>query len=199
MQYPVPQFIDVEDKIFGPFSFKQFLYLLGGGGGAFVIWKLLPWYLAIPLIIPVVSLAGALTFMKVNNRPFAFALQAWIGYIFTNKLYLWQQRKPEIKKQEEKKLHVNEIMEIARHDCLVWAIGNQEILDKFKADTKIDLLKTRSPIEAMVDKACEFDYEEAMKDKMAKFVAWFDENIWENQMEDIVYDTTIEPLLNKQT
>ncbi len=103
MQFQVPQFIDVEDKIFGPFSFKQFLYLLGGGGGAFVIWKLLPWYLAIPLIIPVVSLAGALTFMKVNNRPFAFALQAWIGYIFTNKLYLWQQRKPEIKKQEEKK------------------------------------------------------------------------------------------------
>ena len=27
MQYQVPQFIEVEDKIFGPLTFKQFLYI----------------------------------------------------------------------------------------------------------------------------------------------------------------------------
>ncbi len=32
MRFEVPQFIDVEDKIFGPFTFKQFLYLAGGAG-----------------------------------------------------------------------------------------------------------------------------------------------------------------------
>ncbi|TSC80302.1 MAG: hypothetical protein G01um101429_152 [Parcubacteria group bacterium Gr01-1014_29] len=31
-QFQVPQFIEVEDKIFGPLTTKQFFYLLGGGG-----------------------------------------------------------------------------------------------------------------------------------------------------------------------
>lgn len=103
MQFQVPQFIDVEDKIFGPFTFKQFIYLLGGAGGSFVIWKLLPWYFAVPLIIPMAGLALALTFYKVNNRPFIYTMQAWFSYIFTSKLYLWQQRKNIQKKEEQKK------------------------------------------------------------------------------------------------
>ena len=91
MQFQVPQFIDVEDKIFGPFSFKQFVYLLGAAGSAFILWKLLPWFLAIPLIIPISGVFLALTFYKVNERPFIFTLQAWFSYMFTKKLYLCQQ------------------------------------------------------------------------------------------------------------
>ena len=30
MQYQVPQFIEVEDKIFGPLTFKQLVYVVGG-------------------------------------------------------------------------------------------------------------------------------------------------------------------------
>jgi hypothetical protein len=29
MQFRVPQFIDIEDKLFGPLTFKQFIYLAG--------------------------------------------------------------------------------------------------------------------------------------------------------------------------
>jgi len=32
MRFEVPQFIEVEDKIFGPFTWKQFIYLMGGEG-----------------------------------------------------------------------------------------------------------------------------------------------------------------------
>ena len=32
MQFQVPQFLDVEDKIVGPFTIKQFIYLAGGVG-----------------------------------------------------------------------------------------------------------------------------------------------------------------------
>lgn len=92
MQFQIPQFIEIEDKIFGPFSFKQFLYLLGGAGGAFVLYKLLPIYLAIPLIIPVVALAGALTFYKVNGKPFINILQSYFIYLFQSKLYVWKMR-----------------------------------------------------------------------------------------------------------
>ncbi|MCU0660118.1 MAG: PrgI family protein [Candidatus Pacebacteria bacterium] len=92
MRFEVPQFIDVEDKIFGPFTFKQFLYLAGGAGIIYVLWKLLPAIIAIPLILPVAGLALALTFYKVNGRPFAQTIESWMKYITQDKLYLWKKR-----------------------------------------------------------------------------------------------------------
>ncbi len=94
MRFQVPQFIEIEDKIFGPFTFKQFIYLLGGAGGAYVLSKVLPLILAIPLIIIIVVLALALTFYKVNGRPFADVLQSSFFYFFKGKLFIWKQRQP---------------------------------------------------------------------------------------------------------
>lgn len=110
MQFQVPQFIDIEDKIFGPFSFKQFLYLLGGGGGAFILYKLLPIYLAIPLAIPLLVLAGLLTFYKINGKPFIFTLEAGFNYFLQSKLYVWKMRT--VKKAEKKPVEADKQPEI---------------------------------------------------------------------------------------
>ncbi|MEZ4103111.1 MAG: PrgI family protein [Candidatus Paceibacterota bacterium] len=91
MRFQVPQFIEIEDKIFGPFTFKQFIYLLGGAGGAYVLSKVLPLIIAIPLIIVVVALALALTFYKVNGRDFSEVLQSSMNYFFKSKLFIWKQ------------------------------------------------------------------------------------------------------------
>src|SRR3989338_8104194 len=91
-QYQVPQFIEIEDKIFGPFTLKQFLYLAGGGGLCLILFTLLPLWLAIPLMIPVAGFAAALAFYKVNGRPFVVAVEHAVSYFFGSKLYLWQQR-----------------------------------------------------------------------------------------------------------
>ena len=45
MQFQVPQFIEIEDKIFGPLTFKQFIYLAGGGGLCFLLYTILPFFL----------------------------------------------------------------------------------------------------------------------------------------------------------
>lgn len=90
MRFRVPQFIDVEDKIFGPFTFKQFIYLIGGAGICFIIYKALPLFVAFLFIIPVAGLALALTFYQVNGKPFIFILEASVKYFFQNKLYLWK-------------------------------------------------------------------------------------------------------------
>ena len=37
MQFQVPQFIDVENKIIGPLSLRQFLYLAGAGLISFML------------------------------------------------------------------------------------------------------------------------------------------------------------------
>lgn len=92
MRYQVPQFIEVEDKIFGPLTLKQFIYLAGGGGLCLVFFSLLPLYLAILFGIPVAGFSLALAFYQVNGRPLAHALEHAFGYYTGSKLYLWKQR-----------------------------------------------------------------------------------------------------------
>lgn len=99
MQFQVPQFIEIEDKVIGPFTFKQFLYLLGGVGGSFIIYRFLPFYLAVFFIAPIAMLSLGLAFYKVNNRPFIDIIFSAIKYSFSNKLYVWQKRKPKNQKQ----------------------------------------------------------------------------------------------------
>lgn len=104
MYFQVPQFIDIEDKIFGPLSFKQFIYVLGGAAVAFTFFKLLPSVIAFILAAPVVAFALALAFYKVNNRPFIMIVQSWLAYKMGTKLYTWKVRKNEEKNDTIKKV-----------------------------------------------------------------------------------------------
>lgn len=97
MRYQVPQFIDVEDKIFGPLTFKQFVYVAGSAGMSFVIYKFLPIVLSLPIILAVMGFGLALAFYKVNNKPFITMVESAIKYWGASKLYIWKklQKKPE--------------------------------------------------------------------------------------------------------
>ena len=103
MRFQVPQFIEVEDKIFGPFTIKQFVYLIGGAALCFIVIRLLPLYIGIILAIPFAALALALAFYKVNNRSFIFVLESSMRYFFGNKLYIWKktEKQPELKKKDQ--------------------------------------------------------------------------------------------------
>lgn len=93
LNFQVPQFIEVEDKIFGPLTFRQFIYVVGGAGASFMLWVYLPYHwLAIILMTPILGLAFLLAFYKVNNRSFILILEAAFHYIMTHKLYLWQHK-----------------------------------------------------------------------------------------------------------
>ncbi|MFH0846349.1 MAG: PrgI family protein [Patescibacteria group bacterium] len=107
MQFQVPQFIEVEDKIFGPLTFKQFIYLAGGAGLSFTLYVLLPQIAAYPLILIVVALSLALAFYQVNNKPFIFVLESAFLYLFSNKLYIWKKEPKQIKKTKEENKNNN--------------------------------------------------------------------------------------------
>lgn len=92
MQFQVPQFIEVEDKIFGPLTFKQFVYVAGGAGACYVLWRILPVYIATPLILGTGGLAAALAFFQYNGRPFINALEHGFYYLIKSKLYLWSNK-----------------------------------------------------------------------------------------------------------
>ncbi len=90
MKYQTPQFIDIEDKLFGPFTVKQFIYLVGGAGLSFIAYRFLPTVINIIVILPIAALALALAFWKINGKPFVFILESAIRYYFSDKLYLWR-------------------------------------------------------------------------------------------------------------
>lgn len=91
MRFQVPQFIEVEDKIFGQLTLKQFIYLAGGGGLCFVIYVFFNSLILslIPMAV-VASLAVALAFFKMNNKPFVEIMEAAFKYYFGGKLYIWK-------------------------------------------------------------------------------------------------------------
>jgi len=103
MQFKVPQFLDIEDKIFGPFTFKEFVYLAGGAGLCFVLYKLLGLFLGAMPILAVAALAIALARYRPNNKPFINMIEAGFIYLTQDKLYIWKRRQNKINKDKQVK------------------------------------------------------------------------------------------------
>ncbi len=102
MKFQVPQFIDTEDKIFGPLSFKEFAYIAGGLGLSYILYRYIPsTFLALLLIIPVLGFAAALAFYRPNNKPFIDMVESAFLYSLGGKLYIW--------KKENKPLPTREV------------------------------------------------------------------------------------------
>lgn len=99
MEYQVPQFIEVEDKIVGPLTLRQFIYVAGAGGLCIVFFVYLPTILAFLLSIPVVAFAAALTFYKINGKSFIEILEAGFNYYTGAKFFLWKHGGSETEKE----------------------------------------------------------------------------------------------------
>lgn len=92
MRFQVPQFIEVEDKIFGPLTLKQFIYLAGGGGLSFAVYAILGNFTlaAIPIFI-IMAISVALAFYKVYNHfPLVSIMEYAFRYWKNSKLYIWK-------------------------------------------------------------------------------------------------------------
>lgn len=130
MRFQVPQFIEVEDKIFGPLTFKQFIYVAGGVGVSAVLFVFLPNFLAILISLPILIFAAALAFYKINGKPFINVVESFVKYTLTSKLYLWkkEEKKPVAKQKEERPLeqvYVPKLSESKLRD-LTWSLDIKE-------------------------------------------------------------------------
>ncbi len=148
MQFQVPQFIEIEDKIFGPLTFKQFIYLLGGGGFGYLIWRVMPVYVAAPLAIAVLGLAAALAFFEWNGRPFIIALEHAFYYIVHPKLYLWSNtaKKPTDTKRAQAilatpQVYIPTLSESKLHN-LAWSLDINERIDEGSSREQAGALET---------------------------------------------------------
>ena len=135
MRFQVPQFIEVEDKIFGPLTFKQFIYLAGGVGIAVISFILLPKFFAVLISLPVILFVAALAFYKVNDKPFINMVEAFVKYTFTNKLYIW--------KKEDKALVAKESLKKTPEQVYVPKLSDSKLKE---LTWSLDIKENQNPV-----------------------------------------------------
>lgn len=165
IQYKVPQKIDLEDKIIGPLTLVQFMYLMGGGMAVYVVMNLGSTVLFIFLGLPIALLALALAFLKIQDQPFAKFLLASIMFVVRPKERFWQkdiqkerfeseitslqkEKKPE-KKIEVKSVNKSELEKLAQAlDVTTW----EKIQKNNTGDQSISKGKNKDIVEDIFSK-----------------------------------------------
>jgi len=105
MEFQVPQFIEVEDKIFGPFTLKQFIFIVGGAGMGFIVWTLLKGLLgvviAVLIALPLALFIGAFGFKIIHKREtFSQTIEHGFKFFKRKKVYIWKKSKNKVEQGE---------------------------------------------------------------------------------------------------
>jgi hypothetical protein len=105
MLFNVPQFIDVEDKVVGPLTAKQFGWLALGGVCVLVAHSFLDQSAFVIAVVIIGLMFGALAFYRPYNQPLIKFITSSAFFVYRPKLYIWQKEK-EGGIQREKKVQV---------------------------------------------------------------------------------------------
>jgi hypothetical protein len=145
MRYQVPQFIEVEDKIFGPLTIKQFVYIVGALGFSYMAVHFLPSYISSVIALAFLTFGALLAFYKINNKPFINIVEASALYFFGSKLYIWRKSEPKIEHKAAdivaaSQMYVPKLSDSKLKD-LAWSLDINEKINKtiYSKDAK-DLL-----------------------------------------------------------
>jgi len=106
MQFKVPQYIEMESKIIGQFTFKQVVYIGGALGMSYVLFKILPALLALPVAGAIVLFTWALVFFPKQKfgKPFIEITESAVKYIAKSRLYTWKRSAPKPITQTKEKI-----------------------------------------------------------------------------------------------
>ena len=95
-QYKVPQDVEADDKLIGPFSFRQFVYLLVAAG---LVALCIPLFNIFPLLIilpaPFILFLLALSLPLKKDQPMETYLSAVLSYYMKPHNRLWEPGEPE--------------------------------------------------------------------------------------------------------
>ncbi len=94
MQVPVPQFIDVEDKIFGPFTLRQFAFIFIGGlliAALFRIFHLS--FVFFILALPIAVIFAGIAFGNFNGRHIYNTIPIFISFFTSPKVFVFHRER----------------------------------------------------------------------------------------------------------
>jgi len=95
-QFTVPQFIDVEDKIIGPITTRQFLILLFCFLIIAIFYKAFDFTLFVVASVIWFGICGVLAFARINGRPFHYFILNLIQTFKKPGLRVWDNQKTSV-------------------------------------------------------------------------------------------------------
>jgi len=126
MQFQVPQYYEVKERIVGPLTLQQFFYIAAACGLSFLmffIFQLWLWFLASVILI---GTASALALIEINGQSLTKILFFAFFYYWRPRIYFWQREteKEEIVLPEEKK-QIEEIKKELGFQQKIKSLGQQ--------------------------------------------------------------------------
>ncbi len=129
MHFQIPQFIEIENKVVGPLTLKQFFYLAAAAAMSFAFYFVLVFWLWIMITAVLVSISLALAFIKYNGQPLPKTIFYAFGFFWGPKFYLWR------------KTVGNQSSEAKRETLKDFFVGTPSIKKLWQ-----DLMTTKNPI-----------------------------------------------------
>ncbi len=134
MRFTVPQFIEHEAKIVGPFTFKQFIFIGIAGAICFILYFSVPFSLFLLSCIVIGGGAMALALLKVGGRSLPSVITNFIKFKLSPKMYLWNKKPGTITILEQKKPKKEE----EREEIPLKVVKKSQLKDvQTKIETKI--------------------------------------------------------------
>jgi len=102
MRFLVPQFIDVEPKVFGPITVRQFLIMIVGAMTMFITYKMTDFSLFIFMGLIELMTFGTVAFMKINGQPFHYFVLNFVQTVRKPAVRIWKKEEIKVKEKKEK-------------------------------------------------------------------------------------------------
>jgi len=174
--YKVPQDVEADDKLIGPFSFRQFVYLIIVAIAGFIAWALSQIFIGLALIpMPVIILFGALALPLRKDQPMEIYLAAIVSFYLKPHQRIWdpegveslievtaprivEQSRTKDLSQDEAERRLGYLANIV--DSGGWAIrsGGVDPNSAMVADVFYDAKNTADPLDNDNSVAQSFDY-----------------------------------------
>ena len=90
MRFQVPQFIEREARVVGPFTFKQFVYLGVPTAAAFFLYFIAPFFVFLFSTVVFLSIGFLFAFVNIGGRSFPTILMNFLHFSVGPKTYIWK-------------------------------------------------------------------------------------------------------------
>jgi hypothetical protein len=130
MMFNVPQFVDIEDKVAGPLTWKQLLWMIAMGVLLLVMWNTLTFGTFIGWAIPIIIIFVAFAFYRPYNQPLTKMVYHGILYFFNPKVYTWKREMQKNLSAPEKKQKKPDQVEVLSLDEIQSLAKNLDDPDK---------------------------------------------------------------------
>ncbi len=100
----VPQFLEVESKVIGPITIRQFIELIIAGLIIFIFYKLFDFSLFAVSGLAVLGITLVVAFVKINGQSFHYFILNFLATLKSPKLKVWRRslsRKEVFQKREK--------------------------------------------------------------------------------------------------